>query len=111
METIRTVWSFLLLFGLLTFSQLLGILLFFRIKRYQHHLAHFSGFVIPIILSVAFCWMIFIYRYYRYHPDDRDGGQLLGAFMIIAMAVGAQIVLGVIAQIALHSKLRTCAPS
>ena len=111
MEAARTIWSFSLLFGMLAFAQLLGVLLFFQVKRYQHFLAHFSGFVLPIVLSIAFCWMVYIYRYYRLHPDDRDGGQLLGAFMIILLAVGAQVLIGVIAQFTLHAKVHSCATS
>jgi len=111
MEAIRTIWSFALLFGTLAFAQLLGVLLFFQIKRYQHFLAHFSGFVLPIVLSVAFCWMVYIFRYYRFHPDDRDGGQLLGALMIIMLAVGAQVLIGMFAQMALHAKVHSCSAS
>jgi uncharacterized BrkB/YihY/UPF0761 family membrane protein len=108
MEAIRTIWSFVLLFGLLAFAQLLGVLLFSRVKRYQHFFAHFSGFLIPILLSIGFCWMIFVYRYYHLHPDDRDGGQLLGALGIIALAVGVQTIVGLIAQLVLHSRNTTC---
>ena len=111
MEAIRTIWSFSILFGTLAFTQVLGVLLFFQVKRYQHFLAHFSGFVLPIVLSVAFCWMVYIYRYYTLHPDDHDGGQLFGALMIILLAVGAQTLIGMIAQMILHAKVHSCAGS
>jgi hypothetical protein len=108
MEAIRTIWSFALLFGALAFTQLLGVLLFFRLRRHQHFLAHFSGFVLPILLSAAFCWMVYIFRYYRLHPDDRDGGQLLGALMIIMLAVGGQVLIGLLTQVTLHAKVHSC---
>ena len=108
MEAIRTIWSFVVLCGLLAFAQVMGVLFFFAVKRYQHFVAHLSGFVIPILLSVGFCWFIYIYRYYHLHPDDRDGGQLLGAMGVIAVAVTIQIVVGLTAQIGLHSRVVTC---
>lgn len=109
MEAIRTIWSFVLLFSLIAFPQLAGILLFFRIKRFAHLLAHLLGFLIPIVLSVGFAWMIFIYRYYQAHPDDHDGGQLFGASIIILSVFCMQIVFGAIAQITLHAKINNCA--
>ena len=109
MEALRTTWSFFLLFSLLAFAQLVGVLVFFRLKRYQHLLAHLSAFSIPVFLVIGFCWMIFIYRYYQAHPDDRDGGQLLGASLIILFGAGLEILLGAVVQVALHARVQTCA--
>jgi hypothetical protein len=109
MEAIRTVWNFVVFFGLLAFAQLLGVALFFVVKRCQHFVAHFSGFVIPIFLSIGFCWYIYLYRYYQFHPNDKDGGQLLGAMGIMTLAVALQIIAGLIAQFGLHSRVPTCA--
>ena len=109
MEAIRTIWSFVVFFGALACAQLMGVSLFFVVRRYQHLIAHFSGFLIPIFLSVVFCWFIFIYRYYLLHPDDHDGGQLLGAMGAMAFAVVLQIIVGLTVQFGLHERVQTCA--
>jgi len=109
MEAMRTIWSFLLLFSLLAFAQLLGVLLFFRLKRLPHFLAHSLSFVAPILLSIVSEWMIFIYRYYQAHPNDHDGGQLFGASMIMLLSICLQLGVGVVVQVALHSRTGVCA--
>src|SRR5262245_55074341 len=106
MEALYTTWSFLLLFGLLAFPQLFGVLLFIRVKRYQHFLAHLLGFVTPVLMSIFFCWMFFVYRYYQAHPDERCGLPLLGGLFLILLSAGIQLVFGMFAQISLH---RGCA--
>ena len=109
METVHTIWSFVLLFGVLAFPQLFGVLLFFLLKGRPHFLAHALSFVSPIVLSILFTWMIYIYRYYQAHPDERCGGPLLGGVLILLMGVVLQLVFGVFAQVALHSRSAICA--
>ena len=109
MEAIRTIWGFVVFAGILACAHLIGVSLFFVMKRYQHFVAHFSGFVIPIFLSIGFCWYTYLYRYYQFHPDDHDGGQLLGAMGVMTLAVAVQIIAGLIAQFGLHSRVPTCA--
>lgn len=109
MEALHTIWSFLLLFSMLVFPQLLGVLLFFVLKGRPHFLAHSLSFVAPFLLSIVFIWMIYIYRYYQAHPDERCGGPLLGALGIMLLSVGLQFVFGTLAQLALHSRTAICA--
>ena len=109
MEALHTIWSFVLLFSLLAFGQLLGVLLFFVLKGRPHILAHFLSFVAPVLLSILFIWMIFIYRYYQAHPNDHDGGQLFGASMIMLLSICLQLGVGVVVQVALHSRTGVCA--
>jgi hypothetical protein len=108
MEAVHTIWNFFLLFALLAFSQLTGVLLFFRLRRFSHFLAHISGFIVPILLSVGFLWMIFIYRYYKFHPDEREGLQLMAAFYLMILAAIGELLVGAVAQIALHSRVKGC---
>lgn len=98
-----------MLFGLLALAQLIGVSLFLVVKRYQHFVAHFSGFLIPIFLSIGFCWYIYIYRYSQLHPDDHCGGQLAGAMGVMALGVAVQIIVGLTAQFELHSRGQSCA--
>lgn len=109
MEALQTIWSFVLLFSTLLFPQLLGVLLFFLLKGRPHFLAHSLSFVAPILLSILFIWMIYIYRYYQAHPDERCGGPLLGALLLMLLGVGLQLVFGILAQLALHSRTAICA--
>jgi hypothetical protein len=109
MEAVHTIWSFVLLFSTLAFPQLFGVLLFFILKGRPHFLAHALSFVAPVLLSILFVWMIFIYRYYQAHPDERCGGPLLGALVIMLLSTGLQLGLGAFAQVALHSRTAVCA--
>jgi|SRR5215211_4023132 len=109
MEVLHIIWGFLLLFSTLLFPQLFGVLLFFLLKGRPHFLAHSLSFVAPVVLSILFVWMIYIYRYYQAHPDERCGGPLLGALGIMLLSVGLQFVFGTLAQLALHSRTAICA--
>src|SRR6476660_6501671 len=104
MEALHTIFSFVLLFSVLVFPQLLGVLLFFLLKGRPHFLAHALSFVTPVVLSIVFVWMIFMYRYYQAHPDERCGGPLLGALMIMVVSAGLQLVFSTLAQLALHAR-------
>ena len=109
MEAVQTIWNFLLLGAMLAFPQLLGILLFFLLKGRPHFLAHAISFVTPVLLSIFFIWMIFIYRYYQAHPDEHCGMPLLGGLMLILVGGCLQLVFGAFAQAALHSRTAVCA--
>lgn len=109
METLYELWNFVPLFSVLVFPQLFGILLFFRLKGRWHFLAHFLGFLTPIVLTVVFEWMIFMYRYYNGHPNDTSDGHLMGASLLILVSVALQFVVGLFAQLMLHAIKDLCA--
>src|SRR3569832_140443 len=109
MEALQTIWSFVLLFSILVFPQLFGVLLFFLLKGRPHFLAHTLSFVAPVLLSIFFVWMIYIYRYYQAHPDERCGGPMLGALLIMLLSLVLQLVFAVLTQLALHSRTALCA--
>ena len=111
METVQTIWSFTLFFGLLLFAQLFGVLLFFVLKGRPHFLAHLLSLSVPVLLSVVFLWMVLLYRYYQAHPNDHDGGQLYGAVLAMLLSGFLQIVFGTLVQIALHRRANLCAKS
>jgi hypothetical protein len=102
MEALSTIWNFLLLFGLIAFPQLLGVLVYFKLKPVHRWLGRIAGTLLPVIVFIGFSWMVFVYRYYKLHPDDSCGGQLLGASLFVLMGAVLEIVLGVVAQVLLH---------
>jgi len=112
-EAIQTTWSFLLLFRLLAFPQLLGVLLLFRLKQLSTFSFHGSAFVVvPLLLFVSLSWLMFIYAYFRRHPSyDPEGGQLMGFLFVLMFGGTVQILAGLVAQLALHSRVGTCARS
>ena len=108
MENLQTIWGFVLLGSVLVFPQLLGVLLFFLLKGRPHFLAHAFSFVAPFLLSIFFVWLIYMYRYYQANPDERCGGPMLGAMMMLLFSGCLQLVMGACAQVALHSRSAIC---
>jgi hypothetical protein len=109
MEAITTTLAFLRLISLLVFPQLLGVLLFLRLRSLHHLMAHLLGFLLPTISYIGLCWMVFIYGYYRAHPDDHCGGQLLGALGVISVGSAIHILCGLMVQGMTHGRSHTCA--
>jgi CDP-diglyceride synthetase len=87
------VWALLKLFAFFAFPQLLGILVFFRIRRY-YLLARLAAFLIPIALHVVFGWLFLVVSYYRVHPNERCGGPMLGAIGAILFGLAVHASLG-----------------
>lgn len=108
METLHTIWGFILLGTMLVFPQLLGVLLFFLLKGRPHLLAHALSFITPILVSLFFTWMIFIYQFYQAHPHESCGMPVLGGLVIMLFGGCLQIVFGAYAQVALHWRAAVC---
>jgi uncharacterized protein (DUF486 family) len=106
-ERLGIIWSFLLLFSVFAFSLLMGTLLFFRLRRF-HFLAHLLGTLLPFVLFIFFSWLIYIYGFYRAHPDERCGGPLMGALGIIGLGIFGLAVFSPLAQWLLHTNSQRC---
>jgi hypothetical protein len=98
-EIFRITFAILQLLSLLIFAQLMGVLVFFRLRSLQHLVAHVSGILVPIGLNIGFCWIVFVLRYYRSHLDDRCGGPILGALDIIVAGTAVHLLLASLAQL------------
>src|SRR5262245_53784436 len=107
LEALQIIFSFLLLFSIFAFSLLMGVLLFFRLRRF-HFLAHFLGALLPLFLFVFFSWLTYLYGFYRAHPNERCGGPLLGALGIIALGTFVLLAISPFAQWLVHSNSRGC---
>lgn len=106
-ETLGIIWSFLLLFSIFAFSLLMGILLFFRMRRF-HFRAHLLGTLLPFVIYIFFTWLIYVYGFYRAHPNERCGGPLLGALGIIALGTFVLLAVSPFTQWLLHSNVQRC---
>jgi hypothetical protein len=109
MEALSTFWNFLLLGGLIAFPQLLGVLVYFKLRPVHRWLGRVAGTLLPVILFIGFSWMIFVYRYYKLHPDDSCGGQLFGASLLVLVGSAIEIGLSVVVQVLLYRAARRSA--
>ena len=104
MEAIYTIWNLFLVFSMLSLPQLLGVLAYFRIRRYQNFLAHLVGFLIPPILFFYFSWLFWIYLPHKAHPHDGCGMPGAAAALIVLLGTVAQIAFSFIAQLMLRGR-------
>jgi hypothetical protein len=106
MESIQTIWNPFLFFSMLVLPRLLGVLAYFRIRRFQDLLAHLVGFLIPPALYFYFSWLIFVYLPHKDHAEDGGGMAAVAAGFIVLLGTGAQIIVGLIAQLMLRGRHR-----
>jgi hypothetical protein len=102
MQTIRTGWNLFLFLSLLTVPQLLGILAYFRIRRFQNLLAHFVGFLIPPSLFFYLAWLFEIYLPSKAHVGNGCGMWAIAALLIVLFGTSAQAACSLAAQLMLH---------
>ena len=106
MESIQTIWNLFLFFSVLALPQLLGVLVYFRIRRFQNLLAHLVGFLIPPALYFYFSWLLFVYLPHKDHAEEGCGMAAVAAGFIVLIGTGAQIIFSLIAQLVLRSRHR-----
>ena len=108
METLLIVGRFVLLGSLLIFPQLLGILLYYRLKRAPRWIAVTAAALLP---AIVFFWLgpIFLFAGIReaYARDQSGCGMAAAAAGIIFLALTAiQLLVGVVAQLILSVRRR-----
>ena len=54
------------------------------------------------LLFIFFSWLVYVYRFYQAHPNERCGGPLLGALGIITMGTFVLAAISPFAQWLLH---------
>jgi hypothetical protein len=102
MESVRAMWNLFLFLSILTVPQLLGVLVYFRVRRYQRFVAHLVGFLTPPVLFFCHSWLFWLYLPQRAYPDDAYGMAALGAVIVILLGTIGQIAASLIAQLALR---------
>ena len=108
METLLTVWRFVLFGGIFIFPQLLGILLYYRLSRAPRWIAVTAAALLP---AIVFFWLgpIFLFAGIReaYARDQSGCGMAAAAAGIIFLALTAiQLLVGVSAQLVLSARRR-----
>src|SRR5215510_3601784 len=85
---------------------LLGILVYFRLRRYHRFLAHTVAFLIPPLLTFYFLRMTFIQEMTRYYAETHSGCGMpgLGAAIMLLGATAFQIFLSLLTQAFLYAR-------
>lgn len=109
MEALQVILNLFMLFSLWAVPQLLGVLLYFRLRRRHNFLAHLAGFIIPPVLFFYLARIVLVYSYYKAHPNELCGGALIGAAFIILFGTVAQLIFGMIIQLKLQGRYRASA--
>ena len=107
MELIQTAWKLLLFFSVFALPQLLGVLAYFRLRRFHNLLAHLVGFLIPPALYL--CFSLLLSDYLRQTGPTQKGcgmAAVAAGFIILIGGTGAQIIFSLTAQLTLRGRHR-----
>jgi hypothetical protein len=99
------------MFGMIGVPQLLGVLAYFRVRKYHDFIAHIVGFLIPPALFFYLSRVMLILSVEEIQSQgERVCGTHIGMMAImILFGTGVQIFLSLIAQLVLHGRQRTSA--
>ena len=99
MESFWIAWRLLLLIGVFAFTQLLGILLYFRLSRAPRFIAVIVGILAPAVFFV-FLAPLFLFAGMREASGDGPtcGMPAFGAILVLFAGTIIQLVLGLIIQ-------------
>jgi len=104
MEAIQTVWNLLLLFSILAMPQLLGVLIYFRIRRYHEFGAHISGFLLATVSFFYLASLFWVYLPAQTHPNEKCGMPVLGGVFIVLFGTFITIVFSLLIQSVLRHR-------
>jgi hypothetical protein len=107
MESLFIAWRFLLLFGIFAFTQLLGLLLYFRLRWAPRWIAVIAGILAPAVLFVLLA-PIFFFAGMREAAADGPvcGTSAMGAILLLYAGAIVQLFLGVVVQVVLWTRRR-----
>lgn len=108
MEILQTLWSLFSLLSVMIMPQLLGALVYYRLKRF-HLFAHLVGIILPPVVFLLLSSVLVFSAAQR--EAEMRGELVCGTFtgmMAMALLVGAglQAVFSLIAQLAIHVRHR-----
>ncbi len=101
MEALQITWNLLTLFSIFAVPQLLGVLIYFRIRGFSRLLAHVVGFLLATTSYVYLAGLFLIYLPAKAHPEERCGLPLLGALYLVFLTTFVTIFASIIVQVIL----------
>ena len=106
METILTIWRLLEVFGMLALPLLLGVLGYFRLRKYHDLMAHFVGFIIPPCVFFFLAWvMLGASLQHVQARGEKVCGTAAGMMgLMLLMGTGVQMFFSLMAQLILHGR-------
>ena len=112
MESLLVAWRFLLVFGIFAFTQLLGVLLYFRLRWAPRWIAVIAGILAPAVFFV-FLAPIFLFAGMREASAEGPtcGMPAMGAILFLYAGTIVQLFLGVFVQAVLWSMRRQATKS
>ena len=107
MQTLLTVWRFLLLAGILVFPQLLGVLLYYRLHRAPRWIAFIAAALVPAIVFF-FLAPFFLFAGVReaFARGDRCGMPVMAATMMLFAGTIMQLGAGLFTQMVMATRRR-----
>ncbi len=106
MQSIFIIGRWYLLLSIFGFGQLLGILVYFRLKRFSPALARIAGFIIPAALFFYFAPIMFFagLREAQAQTGVGCGNPMLGGIILTFFGTGLQLFIGMWVQMYLYSR-------
>jgi hypothetical protein len=106
MDPFIAVWRWWVLVSVVVFPQLLGILLYFRLRWAPRWLAAIAAALAPALI---FFWLAPIYLFAGLHEHYNDGVAqcgmpIMGAVLLLLFGTTVQLVLGLITQMAFAAR-------
>lgn len=106
MQSSFVVWRFVLLLGLLTFPQLLGVLLYFRLSRFSRWLARFLAFLCPALVFIYLSPIFFFGRVSeaQVNGEAACGTSMIGFVFLIYVGTVVQLLTALVIQVILFRR-------
>jgi hypothetical protein len=107
METLQIIWSFTSLFSLFAVPQLLGVLIYFRLRRFGRGFAHVAGVLLTTTSFICLSYLFFLYLPAKAHPDERCGLPLMAAMFTMMGGTAITVIMSVVSQAILNRRKPT----
>ena len=104
METVQVIWNFTSLFSIFAVPQLLGVLIYFRLRRIRRELAQVAGFLLTTGSFICLSYLFFLYLPANAHPEERCGLPLMGALFMVLGGTLITIFLSLAIQLILRKR-------